>query len=93
MAQQRRPRRQDPRTDAVPPVLVWASGFDLAHDVVDHRVEELVLVGHVLVERHGDDVEALGQVAHAQRLDADLVGEGHRGLDDVVALKPGALAA
>jgi len=38
-------------------------------------IECLVLVPHVVVERGGLDAELLGELAHAQRLDAAAVGE------------------
>jgi thioesterase domain-containing protein len=34
---------------------------------VDHAVEQLLLVRHVLVERHRHDAELLREAAHAER--------------------------
>jgi hypothetical protein len=45
-------------------------------------VEHLVLVGHVLVERHGHDAELLRNLAHADRVDAALVRQGDGGPQD-----------
>ena len=42
---------------------------------VDHAVEELVLVGDVVVERHRLDPERFAELAHAERRDPALVGE------------------
>jgi hypothetical protein len=45
-------------------VAVGRRGVDLGEDDVDHPVEEVVLVGDVVVERHRLDVELLGKLAH-----------------------------
>ena len=52
---------------------------DLADDEVDHAVEQFVLVRDVLVQRHRDDAQLLGQVAHADRVDPAAVGHRHGG--------------
>ena len=57
---------------------------DLADDDVDHAVEQLVLVGHVLVERHRHDAQFLSELAHVQRLDPRRVGERHGGAQHAV---------
>ena len=49
--------------------------IDLAHDRLDDAVEDLVLVGHMVVERHRLDAELLAELAHAEGLDAPVVGE------------------
>jgi hypothetical protein len=51
---------------------------DLAEHEVDHAVEDLVLAGDVVVERHRLDVQAVREPAHGQRGDAALVGQGDR---------------
>src|SRR5207237_10224562 len=63
---------------------IFAGGLevDLAEDDVDHAVQELLLVPHVVVERHRLDPHLLSQVAHAQRLDALAVGQGNGGPED-----------
>jgi hypothetical protein len=48
------------------PVEVGERRVDLADHGVDHAVEHLVLVGHVLVERHRDDTELLCDLPHAE---------------------------
>ena len=60
-------------------------GLDLADDDVDHAVEELVLVGHVLVERHRHDAQFLSELAHVQRLDPGGVGERDGGAQHAVS--------
>ena len=53
--------------------------IDLAEHEIDHAVEEVVLVGHVVVQRHRLDPELVAEPAHAQRRDAVLIGKGDRG--------------
>ena len=53
--------------------------LDLAEDDVDHPVEEVVLVGDVVVERHRLDAELLGELAHRELLRPALVGQRDRG--------------
>jgi hypothetical protein len=48
------------------PVDVGRRQLDLAEDDVDHPVEELVLVGHVVVERHRACAELVCELAHRQ---------------------------
>jgi hypothetical protein len=48
---------------------------DLAHHEIDHAVEDVVLVGHVVVERHRLDTEPLAELAHCERPKARLVDE------------------
>src|SRR6185503_7892484 len=49
----------------------------LAEDDVDHPIDQLLLVGYVVVERHRGDAELVGELAHRQPLDAMAVGERH----------------
>ena len=58
---------------------------DLAEDEVDHAVEEVALVGDVVVERHRLDAEDLAELAHAQRRDPRLVGERDSGAQHSIA--------
>jgi hypothetical protein len=44
---------------------------------IDDAVAEVVLVGHVVVERHGVDAELLPELAHGERLEPAFVGEPH----------------
>ena len=67
------------------PVAAGGGRLDLAEDEVDHPVEEVVLVGDVVVERHRLDAELLGELAHRQLLGAALVGQRDRGAQDALA--------
>ena len=49
--------------------------LDLADDRLDDTVEQGLLVGDVVVQRHRLDAERLGEVAHGEGLDALRVGE------------------
>ena len=75
-------RRSACRADSRPlthrrlPVGSARGQVDLAEDQVDHAVEELVLVGHMVVQRHGLDPEGVAELAHTERRDPALVGEG-----------------
>ena len=44
--------------------------LDLGEHGVDHPVEDVLLVGHVLVQRHRHHAQLLGKLPHAQRLDS-----------------------
>src|SRR5271166_5786059 len=76
MAPQCLPGGFGPLTHRRLPVGSPRGQVDLAEDQVDHAIEELVLVGHVVVERHGFDPEGVAELAHAERRDPTLVGEG-----------------
>ena len=54
---------------------------DLAEDEIDDAVDELVLVGEVVVERHRLDPELLAELAHAEGLEPALIGEPEGGLE------------
>ena len=51
------------------PVATARGHADLREDGVDHGVDEVVLVGHVAVQRHGRDLEHLGERAHGEGLE------------------------
>jgi hypothetical protein len=53
--------------------------LDLGEDQVDHPVEELALVGHVVVERHRLHPQGLAELAHGEGGEPALVGEGDGG--------------
>jgi hypothetical protein len=57
------------------PVAAGWRCTDLAEDKIDHAIEQVVLVGDVVVERHRFDAELLAELAHAERLDAGTVGQ------------------
>jgi hypothetical protein len=46
---------------------------------IDHAVQQLVLVGHVLVQRNRHDAELLGELAHAECVDTAVIGQGDGG--------------
>ena len=55
---------------------------DLRDDNVDHAVEQSLLAVDVLVERHGNDVQLLRDLPHADALDTVPVGQGNGRLQD-----------
>src|SRR5919201_5298537 len=55
------------------PVHVPRRKTDLAEHEIDHAVDDVALVAHVAVQRHRLDAELLGELAHAERLDAVLI--------------------
>jgi len=69
------------------PVPVRGGWVDLAEDDVDHPVEEVRLVGDVVVERHRLDFELLGELAHRQLLGPALVGQDDRRTQDAVSVE------
>ena len=74
------------RGQRVAPVLRQRLGQQqLAHDLVEHQVEQVVLGRHVGVERHRPDADAGGDVAHRDGLVARVVGDRERRLDDLLA--------
>jgi hypothetical protein len=83
-------RRDRPLTHRCLPVLSAGGEVDLSEDDVDHAVEKIFLVGHVVVQRHRLDPDRLAELAHAQRLGPALVGEGDRGVQDPVPGERGA---
>ena len=73
------------RSDCRVPVAGRRRRLALVEDEVEDAVEEVVLVGDVVVERHRLEPERLAELAHRQRLDPALVGELERRLQDPVA--------
>jgi hypothetical protein len=71
------------------PVDLERGRLDLTEDDVDHPVDQLDLVGHVVVERHRRDAQLVGELAHRQRLEPVAVGEGHGGLEDALSAEWG----
>ena len=58
--------------------------LDLGDEDVDHSVEDVLLVVHVVVERHRLYAERFGEVAHAERLEPLAVGEVDGGAQDAL---------
>ena len=75
-----RSRRLGPLPHRRLPVGADGRQFDLAENDVDHPVEDVVLVGHVVVQRHGLDAHLLRESAHGERPDSFSVGESNRDL-------------
>ena len=62
--------RQDPIPSGGLPVGAATIGqVNLADDDVDHAVQQIVLVGDMVVERHRLDRQLLAEPTHAQRVD------------------------
>ena len=61
------------------PVGVLGRKLDLQQDDVDDAGQEVVLLGDVVVQRHGLDPEFVGELAHRERLDPAFVGHGDSG--------------
>jgi hypothetical protein len=78
MACENRSDRHRPPSHRGLPVDAVARQFDLVEHRVDHGVEQLLLVRHVVVERHRARVEHTGQPSHAQPVDPLAVGEPDR---------------
>ena len=53
-------------------------------------VEDVVLIGDVVVQRHRLDPERLTELPHAERLDARFIGESDRGAEHPVPVQGGA---
>src|SRR5581483_2580825 len=69
-------------------VPVWK--LDLVDDEVDDAVDEVALVGDVVVQRHRLDAEGGRELAHRERLDPALVGEPQGGGEDALPAEGGA---
>src|SRR4029077_6063612 len=76
VTQERSPRREDPLPDRALPISFEGWRIDLADDDIDHSIQELFLAGHVLVEPHRDDPQLLRELAHAERFNSGVVGQG-----------------
>jgi len=59
---------EDPLPDVMLPLTSRGIADDLTDDGLDHAVEQIVFVRHVLVERHRHHPKLLGQASHAQGL-------------------------
>lgn len=84
MMKQSSASREDPFSNSGLPIDIAEWGIDLADDYVDHAVEQLLFIPHVLVERHWYDAELLGDLAHARRLDTPLIGEVNGSAQDAI---------
>ena len=66
VTQQRVAKRDGPPAHRRPPVGRGRGQLHLGEDEVDDAVDDLVLVGEVVVEGHRFDAELLAQLAHAE---------------------------
>ena len=93
VAQERVPRALRDRPQRRAPVAEDLAGHEqLGRDRVGHELDELVLVAHVVVERHRSHAQVRGDTAHRDRLEPVLVGDPQRRLDDRVGVEPMARA-
>ena len=74
------------------PVAGGGRRLEAAQHAVEQRVDQLVLVGEVVVERHGGGLQAGGDGAHRQPVEA-LARERLGGVEDRLAGQRSALAA
>ena len=76
--------------DGRPRIGRWRARIDvLGGGLVDHQLDQVVLGGDVVVQRHGADAEFGGDPAHGHRVDALGVGDPDRYLGDGGAAVPG----
>ena len=73
------------------PVAVRLGQFDFAEDQVDDRVQDLVLVGDVVIDRHRLDAELLGQRPDRERREAPRVGDCDCAAQDAISAERHAL--
>ena len=64
------------------PVGIESGHLEFARDQIGHAIEDVVLVDHVLVQRHRLDAERLAEPAHRDRSEAALVRHTDGGLQD-----------
>src|SRR5438445_2501283 len=64
--------------------------LDLVGDALEDSLDHVVLVGDVVVERHGLHPERLTELAHAERFDSAFVDELERRVEDAVPVQRGA---
>jgi len=57
------------------PVAVLGGTLDLADDKIQDAIEDVVLVGQVVVKRHRLDAKPLRELAHRERLDPARIGD------------------
>jgi hypothetical protein len=75
---QDRVRRERARSQGRLPAAADPRHADLARHQLHEAVEDVLLAGDVVVERHRLDLERLGEPAHRERVDAALVGQPER---------------
>src|SRR6478609_7117024 len=70
------------------PLALGVGQLDLLEHDVDQEVEELVLAGHVVVDRHRLGTELVGQRADGQARQTPLVGDPQRGIAHALLAQP-----
>jgi hypothetical protein len=75
MLRQHCPRRLRAVVHRLPPLVASARCRELEVHDVEHGVEQVALVLHVVVERHRLDAQLGGELAHAQGFQPADVGE------------------
>lgn len=73
-------------TEALGPRWPRRRRRELGEQHLDYTVEQVGLVGHVPVERHGRDPKALGESRHGERVEPRFVGQGKRLGEDLCAV-------
>jgi hypothetical protein len=69
----------------LPAVRVGLWDLDGGGEAIDHEVEQLLLAGHMRVQRRGTGAERVGHAAHVEAVVAVLVEDDEGRLDDRVA--------
>jgi len=77
-------RGEDSLPDRALPIDSGDGRIDLADDDIEHSVEELLFVGHMLVEGHRYDAQLIGEPSHAERLDPGAVCQGYSGAQHAI---------
>ena len=78
---------REPGDELRPRVRTGLGQRDRIQDVVEHRIDEVVLAPDVRVEGRRLDSERLGEVAHRERRPAFLIEDPHGLADDGLAVE------
>jgi hypothetical protein len=70
------------------PARLVAGQLDLGEHAVDHAVEQVDLVGDVVVQRHRLDPQLHPELAHGERVEPAGVGERDGRPQDLVPVQP-----
>src|SRR6202035_2914317 len=70
-----------PARGGLPADSLWRQ-LNLAEDQIDEPIEDVLLIGDMVVERHRLDSKLLSEPAHGERLDPLGVGQNQRGAED-----------
>lgn len=73
--------------DSGPPAVVPLWQIDLGEHCIDHAVDDGVLVGHVMMDRHWLGTEVDGELADCQCIDTDRVGQFDRSRNDSMVVE------